>query len=90
MFPSECEAFFNSKVFDSLEENQDTGTCHGVLVLYLCPPSEFPGNLKAHALLFMITASFHGLFAFLTQFMCWESLVIQRGTLVTDVNDRSV
>lgn len=41
-----------------------------MLILYLCPSSEFPGNLKALSLLFMITVGFYGLFAFLIQFMC--------------------
>lgn len=67
---SAYEAFFNSKVFDSLEKTQTLELATTLLVLDLSLPSEFPGNLKAHALLFMITISFHALFAFLIQFMC--------------------
>lgn len=57
-----------------------------------CPPSEFPGNLKARALLFMMTISFFRGVVCLSpvQFMCCKSLAIQHGGLVTDVNDRSV
>ncbi len=82
--------FLNLKVFDSLEETKTLEVAAVCLCCIYSSPSEFPGNLKAHALLFVITVSFQR-FVCLSHPICvFSALVIQHGVLVTDVNDRSV